>query len=419
MTEGYAGLEPCVHCGFCLPACPTYLLTGDENEGPRGRIVLMRLLAEGAGHTPDPDAERHLDNCLGCRGCEPVCPSGVSYGHALDAFRHDLFRRRGPSPIQRVALAALAEPRWWRPLFTVARWLRHTRLPALLAGSSRPGFVWGMLAATAGLPGRHRRRPVTVDPPGPTTAPGPTVAVFRGCIMDTLFPHVHDAVRRTLEANGFRIVDVPGQECCGALHHHAGDRDQARVLARKNVAAMPPDIDFLAVDSAGCGALLKDYGALLDDSAAVHFAGRVRDVSELLAESGPRRGAPLPWRVAYDAPCHLEHAQGVREAPLTMLRAIPDLELYQPPGYERCCGSAGLFSLDQPHTARTILDDKLATMLSPAATPAPDAVATGNPGCLMHIGAGLRAAGRDIPTLHPVELLDESYRRAGWYDTSP
>jgi glycolate oxidase iron-sulfur subunit len=240
--------------------------------------------------------------------------------------------------------------------------------------------------------------------------------MFHGCIMDTLFHHVHDATIRTLEANGYRMVEAPGQACCGALHEHAGDRASAEALARQNVAALAGVADYIVVDSAGCGALLKAYGHLLGTEAAAALAARVRDVSELLAEAGPRPGGALPLDVAYDAPCHLQHAQRVQAAPLAVLGAIPSLRLRLLPSSDKCCGSAGIYSIVRPAMARAVLDLKIESFAE--ADPRPDVVATGNPGCLMQIGAGLRAAGLPIRVAHPVELLDESYRRAGMYDES-
>jgi glycolate oxidase iron-sulfur subunit len=231
--------------------------------------------------------------------------------------------------------------------------------------------------------------------------------------MDTLFRHVHDATKRTLEANGYTVVEVPGQVCCGALHEHAGDRESARALAVQNVATLAGQADFVVVNSAGCGALLKDYGHLLGTDEAAQLAATVRDVSELLAERGPRAGAPLDLDAAYDAPCHLQHAQGVQEAPLAVLRAIPALRLRLLPGSDRCCGSAGIYSVLRPRMARAVLESKIAVL--EAATPRPNLVVTGNPGCLMQIGAGLRAAGLPIGVAHPVELLDLSYAEAGFY----
>ena len=231
--------------------------------------------------------------------------------------------------------------------------------------------------------------------------------------MDTLFDHVHDATRRTLEANGFRVREVSGQACCGALHEHAGDRDSARALAERNVAAFADSDDPIVVNSAGCGALLKDYGHLLGDTAGARFGERVRDVTEALAAAGPRPGGALELEVVYDAPCHLQHAQRVHDAPLAVLGAIPGLRLRLLPGSDKCCGSAGIYSVLHPDMARSVLDAKIAGIA--AATPRPSIVTTGNPGCLMQIGAGLVAAGLDIQVAHPVELLDLSYKTGGVY----
>jgi glycolate oxidase iron-sulfur subunit len=234
--------------------------------------------------------------------------------------------------------------------------------------------------------------------------------------MDALFDHVHDATVRTLEANGYRVIEPAGQACCGALHEHAGDRASAEALARLNVAALTNSADYIVVNSAGCGALLKEYGHLLGTEAAAALAARVRDVSELLAQAGPRPGGPLPLDVAYDAPCHLQHAQRVQAAPLAVLGAIPSLRLRLLPSSDKCCGSAGIYSIVRPAMARAVLDLKIESFAG--ADPLPDIVATGNPGCLMQIGAGLRAAGLPIRVAHPVELLDESYWRGGVYGTA-
>ena len=231
--------------------------------------------------------------------------------------------------------------------------------------------------------------------------------------MDVLFTHVHDATRRTLEANGYRVVEAQGQGCCGAPHEHAGDGASARRLAQKNVAALTDRADFIVVNSAGCGALLRDYNHLLGDDAAERFAAKVRDVSELLVQAGPVRGAPVAKDVAYDAPCHLQHAQKVHAEPLAMLRSIPDLRLRLLPGHDRCCGGAGAYSMLQPEMSGLVLADKIASIRD--ANPRPELIATGNPGCIMQIGAGLAAANLPIPVVHPVELLDLSYAGAGLY----
>jgi glycolate oxidase iron-sulfur subunit len=382
----------------------------------------MRALQRGEIGSDDAALAQHLDACLGCRGCAPVCPSGVAYGRGLAEARARLFHDRGLPPLARAVLGVFRRERVWRPMFALARALRATGIPGVLAGPGRLGFGLGMLAATtpARLTERSANRPEpgashpersTSHPErseGSARAERATVALFRGCVMDTLFRHVHAATRRTLEANGYRVLEVEGQACCGALHEHAGDRAAAQALARRNVAALADAADYIVVNSAGCGALLKDYGHLLGTEAAARAGAKVRDVSELLAAAGPRPGAPLELDVAYDAPCHLQHAQRVQDEPLAVLRAIPGLRLRLLPDSDKCCGSAGIYSVLRPDMARAVLASKIAGLA--AASPRPQLVATGNPGCLMQIGAGLRATGLDMGVVHPVELLDASYR---------
>ena len=421
MTRGgFEGLDACVHCGFCLQACPTFLATGDESDSPRGRIELMRGLERGEIAATDPALFYHLDRCLGCRGCEPVCPSGVQYGHGLEAARARITAVRGVSPMARLALWALTTPGVSDAVYLLARLLRATGLPRLFAGWGRFRFAMGMLAATAPKVGGGRSRLVKVvegetstnlhQPPRSST-----VLLFRGCVMEGLFSHVHDATIRTLGVNGYHVREVSGQVCCGALHEHAGLVDEARALARVNVDAFGDGEEPIVVNSAGCGALMKEYGRLLGDVRAERFGARVRDVTELLAGNGvkgPVAGAPLDLHVAYDPPCHLLHAQGVAVQPLTLFAAIPLLELVPVPGAAECCGSAGLFTLLEPEMSRTVLTTKLDRLREAA----PQVVATGNPGCLMQIGAGLAAAGIAARARHPVELLDDAYRAAGRYE---
>ena len=424
MTErqGFEGLDSCVHCGFCLQACPTFLATGDEADSPRGRIELMRALETGELSPADPNVALHLDRCLGCRGCEPVCPSGVRYGQGLEAARALLAERRpgGVPLVARVALTALTGAGVSRVVYALARLVRATGLPRRLAGWGRVRFALGMLGATA--PGSRERgavrsparrtsgahRPVPLPAPrSPDTTP---VVLFRGCVMDGLFSHVHDATIRTLQLNGYTVQEVPAQVCCGALHAHAGLRIEARRLAAANVAAFGVSDTPIVVNSAGCGAMLKEYAHFVEGAGAT-FAARVRDVTELLAERGPRPGAPLDTTVAYDPPCHLLHAQRIADPPERVLRAIPVLRLTTMPDAAQCCGSAGLFTLVEPEMSRAVLAPKVASL----AQAQPRVVATGNPGCLMQLGAGLAAAGVPASVRHPVELLDESYRAAGYY----
>jgi glycolate oxidase iron-sulfur subunit len=409
LADALPGINACVHCGFCLQACPTYLNLEDENDSPRGRIFLMRSLLEGTVKPDDPSVQQHIDQCLGCRACEPVCPSGVPYGQLLEATRATLRESRPIPFIARLILFVFARTWLLRPAMFFSRFLAATPIPSLLSGvRGRLGFAMAMLAST----GRSiERSPYRAGSRGERGR----VATLRGCVMDGLFSATNRATERVLKVNGYAMVDAPGQQCCGALHAHAGDLENARKLARRNIAAFEKSgAEFVAVNAAGCGATMKEYGHLLKDDHYWHerasaFGSRVRDVSELLAAAGPRAGGPLPLRVTYDAPCHLQHAQRVTQAPLSMLAAIPGLELVPLHDSDQCCGSAGIYNLIEPATSDAVLAPKLANI---RATGAPW-VATGNPGCLMQIGAGLIRA--DIParSIHPVDLLDASYAAFG------
>ena len=406
---GFAGLDACVHCGFCLQACPTFLATGDEADSPRGRIELMRSLERGDLAPTDAALAYHLDRCLGCRACEPVCPSGVHYGHGLETARERISDARGVPWLARAALWALTTPGVSGLVYGIARLLRATRLPRLLAGWGRMRFAMGMLAATRPV-GQSRSRTVKVGQRKRSTVldrlgPSSTVFLFRGCVMQGLFRHVHDATVRTLSVNGYEVREVAGQVCCGALHAHAGLGREARELARANVAAFGDGDEPIVVNSAGCGAFMTEYGGA--------FPARVRDVTELLAANGgPVPGGPLDLQVAYDPPCHLLHAQRIAQPPERLFAAIPLLHLVPVSGANDCCGSAGLFTLVEPEMSRAVLAPKLEALSAVA----PQVVATGNPGCAMQIGAGLAARGIRAQVRHPVELLDASYRAAGRYE---
>ena len=398
---GFAGLDACVHCGFCLQACPTFLATGDEADSPRGRIELMRALERGDLAATDTALAYHLDRCLGCRACEPVCPSGVRYGQALETARERLADGgRGVPWLARAALWALTTPGVSEVVYLFARLFRATGIPRLLAGWGRIRFAMGMLAATKPQ-GGNRRQQTATDHGRPL--PSSAVLLFRGCVMEGLFRHVHGATIRTLQVNGYDVREVAGQVCCGALHAHAGLGDAARALARTNALAFGDGEEPIVVNSAGCGAFMKECG----------FGARVKDVTELLAANGgPVPGGPLDLHVAYDPPCHLLHAQRVAEPPLRLFAAIPLLRLVTVAGANDCCGSAGLFTLVEPEMSRTVLQTKLDAL----GEVAPQVVATGNPGCAMQLGAGLAARGVRARVRHPVELLDASYRAAGRYE---
>ena len=404
-----SGIDACVHCGFCLQACPTYLVLDDENDSPRGRLVLMRALVEGSLAVDDADVRTHIDRCLGCRACETACPSGVPYGHLLEATRATLTASRANPFVARAILFVFAR----RPLLRlallggrIARALRISRLFSRVPG--RIGFAMAMLEATR-VPSAIRRGRGTPRP-GEAPARG-TVALLTGCVMEGLYTGTNRASERTLEANGYRMMPCAAQVCCGALHAHAGDEAKARDLARRNVAAFEAcGADFIAVNAAGCGAMMKEYGQLLErDSTwadrAARLSERVRDITELLAAAGPAPGGALPVTVTYDAPCHLLHAQRVSSPPLTVLAAIPGLTLVPLDGSEYCCGSAGIYNLVEPDVSNRVLAEKLANIERTGA----DFVATGNPGCLMQIGAGLVQSGQPARSVHPVDLLDASY----------
>lgn len=412
-----SGAELCVHCGFCLQACPTYLVLGDENDSPRGRIVLMKAIADGAVTPQDADARLHVDRCLGCRSCETACPSGVPYGQLLEATRETISAVVSRPLAARLVLFAFARA----PLLSMAMWcarlLRAAGIARLLGRlPGTVGFSMAMLAST-----RRRRAAAAYTPDA--TATGETVATLRGCVMEGLFAPANRATERTLVENGYRLVHSPGQVCCGALHAHAGDLATARALAMKNIASFEKSgARFVAANSAGCGSMMKEYAHLLRDHAdwrerASSFVARVRDVSELLVAAGPKRGARLNHRVTYDAPCHLQHGQRIVSQPLAVLGAIPLLEVVPLADSDQCCGSAGIYSLVQPGMSSLVLSSKLACV---AATGA-QFVVTGNPGCLMQIGAGLARAGMQAEARHPVELLDASYAalHSGAADDSP
>ena len=423
------GLLNCVHCGFCLPACPTYRRLGDEADSPRGRLHLMRAVVEGRLDAGSDAFQLHIGRCLGCRACEPVCPSGVEYGNLLELARYVGNEARRPSLLTRLLLRVFGTGWIARPAMFTARAVRATGIPALvtrlLASSAPPRgprLGLAMLAASAPVRGLQEERNAITERTtngSPRTAADrhATVGLLTGCVQAGLFSRINDATVRVLEANGYRVVAIEGQGCCGALHAHAGDLETARTMARRNVEAFEAaGVDYVAMNASGCGAAMAEYGSLLShdrdmaDRAAA-LAGRVRDISQLLADRGPVPGGGLRMKATYDAPCHLVHAQRVAGPPEAVLRAVPDLEIVPLAGAAECCGGAGIYGLTHPHLGGWIGGDKVRSVMESGA----DVLVTGNPGCMMQIGAGLRLAGSRVPVLHLVELLDESYRRAGRY----
>lgn len=434
------GLLACIHCGFCLPACPTYRVLGDEADSPRGRLHLMRAVAEGRLEATDPDFQRHMDRCLGCRACEPVCPAGVPYGQLLEHAREEIRAHRRPGLLARGLLAVfgnrgLARMAGWAArllraaglaralarLLPERPWLHGPRTGLAMLASSRP---WAGLRQAPGGPAGGGMNAGPGGPEAGAAAPGVTdhcgerVGVLAGCVQQGLYARVGAATRRTLAANGYRLVAVGDTGCCGALHAHAGDLEGARAAARRQIRAFEEaGVERVAVDAAGCGAAMKGYGELLAHDGewaerARVFSRRVRDVTELLAAAGPRRGAPVSLRVTYDPPCHLLHGQGIHDPVQRVLAAVPGLEAVPLPDGERCCGGAGIYGLTQPGLGGEIAGRKRDAVLSTGA----EAVLTGNPGCMMQTGAGLLLAGAGRGVLHPVEVLDESYRRGGIHE---
>jgi glycolate oxidase iron-sulfur subunit len=370
----------------------------------------MRAVAEGELAIDDEMVGLHLDRCLGCRGCETACPSGVPYGQLLEVARDTMRREGRRTPwIARAILAVFARPALLRPALALSRLLRGSRIPRLLGRlPGRIGFAFAMLDATRPA---FRTAPYT-----PRTEPtGGTAALLTGCVMDGLFRHTHVATRRALRVNGYAMTEAAGQRCCGALHLHAGEADKALELARTNIAAFERSgADTYVVNAAGCGAIMKEYGALLADdpewsARAAEFSTRVRDVSEVLAASGPEPGGELRHRVTYDAPCHLLHAQRIAAPPLEMLMAIRGLQLVPLNDAEQCCGAAGIYNLIEPETSDAVLTPKVSAIADTNV----ELVATGNPGCHMQIGAGMARAGLAARVVHPVELLDAAYAARG------
>jgi len=413
LAHAAAGLDACVHCGFCLPACPTYVNLHDENDSPRGRLLLMRRLLDGELPTSDPDVGAHMDRCLGCRACETACPSGVPYGALLEATRATLRQARPTPLIARVVLGVFRRHALLTVALFGARVLRATQLPRLFARylPTRLAFPFAMLASTSPVRLRKGHGALQLTP---TTMTDAVVTMLEGCIMQGLFAHTNHATSRSLRATGYTVASTAAQVCCGALHAHAGDLDSARELARRNITAFERTPQALiAVNSAGCGAMLKEYGHLLQDDPEWHaraqaVSARVRDISELLADRlapaapGIEPSLAPRLRVAYDPPCHLMHAQRITRAPMAVLAALPGVELVPLTDADQCCGSAGIYNLVEPDTSDAVLEPKLRNIAEARV----ELLVSGNPGCLMQLGAGLMRSGSATRAVHPVELLD-------------
>jgi glycolate oxidase iron-sulfur subunit len=369
-------ISDCVHCGFCLPSCPTYTLWHEEMDSPRGRIYLMQGLVDGS-ITLNDTVVQHFDRCLGCMACVSACPSGVKYDRLIEQTRDyvEAHHRRGP--LDGLVREGIFRVFPHRTRLRAALALRKLPVPGPLAAMRQVAPPW----AAPEWPPEHLRND------------GPSVALMAGCVASVVFGDVNVATARVLHAEGYDVHVPRRQECCGALHAHAGRLEEGVRRAHALADALA-GYDFIVTNAAGCGSHLKDHGV---ENAV--------DVSELLTEARAER-RPLPLRVAFQDSCHLRHAQRVREQPRMMLDAIPGLERLDPSEQDICCGSAGIYNVVQPDAAQALGDRKAQNVLATE----PDAYASANPGCLIQVSAALRRAGRPKPAFHPVELVDASIR---------
>jgi len=404
-------ISDCVHCGFCLPTCPTYVLWGEEMDSPRGRIVLMK---EGHEEISAP-LVTHLDRCLGCMACVTACPSGVQYDKLIEDARPQLERNVERPPLERahrrLIFGLFTRPGRLRVLAPGAALAQTLGLPRLARRPRVRRLAPRLAAMVAMTPETSMRRslarlPTRFEARGERRS---TVALLQGCVQRVFFADVNEATARVLAAEGFEVHVPRLPRCCGALPMHAGEDTEARALAKSTIEALE-GYETVVVNAAGCGSAMKDYGHILRDEPdwaerAAGFSGRVRDVSEFLAEAGPRaERRPLEMRVAYHDACHLAHAQGVRAQPRELLRGIPGLALVEPAEWELCCGSAGIYNLVQPEPAAELGERKARNLLDTGA----EAVVAGNPGCALQITAHTERLGRPLPVLHPMELLARS-----------
>jgi len=409
-----ADLSRCVHCGLCLQSCPTYIELGLETESPRGRLYLMKGISKGRIE-PTAGVLAHLDLCLQCRNCEAVCPSGVPFGRIMEDARADTVAAHHAPFSWRVRIfflrAFILRPWLLRTLVSILRIVDRSGLRALGSRVPLTGLrnLFCLLPQVRGRPFKKTGVLAT-----PEATPQRRVAFFSGCVMPLLHGRVHEATIRVLARNGCWVVAPPEQTCCGALFSHSGDRATAVKLAKRNLDAFVADeFDVVIVNSAGCGAALKEYPHLFHDDPnysekAQRFSALVRDISEFLVELDPLSSAEaITATVTYQDSCHLGHAQGVREQPRQLLRSIPGVQFVEMDNADRCCGSAGIYNLTQPEMSGQLLEGKIRAVKETDA----DIIATSNPGCILQLETGLRRERLRGRVMHVVELLDEAYSR--------
>ena len=402
-------LATCISCGLCLNDCPTYRVLGDEADSPRGRIQLIRELATTTG-APDASLVGHLDACLVCRACETACPSGVPFGRIMEGAREVVRERQPAGPLARFAraagLAIIADQRRLRLGTRVMDlYVRSGAQRAVRASRLLPR----RLASMESLAARSEGRPYVPRERGLAD-----VAFFAGCIMRAAFGETDRATVRMLERDGKVVTGPIDQTCCGALHAHAGDGETARELARRNIEAFAGSAVPIVANAAGCGAHLKAYGDVLAADAAWAeraraFAKRVRDATEAVRPTAVAGGPPRATRVVYQDACHLAHGQKIRREPRALLAAMRNITVVPIADADRCCGSAGIYNLTHPEIAGELQRQKVAAIIAAA----PDVIVSANPGCLLQVSAGLRAAGLDIPVVHVMRFLDDPVASLG------
>ncbi len=409
-------IDDCVHCGFCLPTCPTYLLEGNETNSPRGRIYLMKM--GNAGEVPmDKEFVANFDACLGCMACVSACPSGVQYDQLIEAVRPQIERNWARTPTDRLfrgmIFSLFPYPARLRPAAFFGTLYQRLGVRRLLERTGLLDRLPARLRAMEALLPRLTMRSVIATQPAFTPAVGPArhrVGLLSGCVQRVFFGDVNAAATRVLAAEGCDVVAPKDQHCCGALSSHAGREAEAVARARKLIDVFEAaNVETVVVNVAGCGSSMKEYAILLRDDPeyaerAAEFAAKVRDISELLAELGPVAPRhPIPARVAYHDACHLRHAQGITIQPRAVLKAIPEMTVLDIPEADICCGSAGIYNLVQPEPAAELGRRKVGNIRSTM----PDAVVTANAGCLLQIRRYLDAG---VPLFHPIELIDASIR---------
>jgi glycolate oxidase iron-sulfur subunit len=411
-------IDQCVHCGFCLPVCPTYLLWGQEMDSPRGRIYLMKMANEGTAQMNE-QWVGHFDACLGCVACMTACPSGVDYGKLIEATRAQIERKYVRSPGEklhrRLLFATFTKPE----RLNLMRWpLRVYQKSGLQAVLRSIGFFKLFPKSVGAMEALLPKVSANEAVPEMTPAQGETrkrVGLLLGCVQRAFFSQINAATVRVLSAEGYEVFAPADQPCCGALLVHAGEEERAQELARRTIEVFENgNVEYIITNAAGCGSNLKEYGHLLRDDPAFaerakRFSAKCRDICEVLAELPLRsERKPLPARVAYHDSCHLQHAQGIRTQPRSLLAQIPGLEIAEIPEPAICCGSAGIYNLIQPDAANA-LGERKAALIAPLKA---SVVATGNPGCILQLQSALERSNHRVPVLHTVQLLDASIRGA-------